>query len=475
MKLEVFLNLLPEISVVLAAFVLLIVEIFNSRYRAFYSYLITISALILGLIFTLANMPSEPELILNNALVVDKLGAVAKAFILLVGILVLLYSRDYLKERSIYNTEYFALALFAILGAMIMAGGSSVLSLYLGLELMSLSLYAMVAFLRNSVIATEAAIKYFVLGAIATGMLLYGISFIYGIVGSFDLATIAQSVSADSKLSLFAMGFILVGLVFKLGAAPFHMWVPDVYQGSPTSVTSFISTIPKIATFVMIMRLLAEGLSPLSESWQQILIVIAIVSIGLGNVVAIAQSNIKRMLAYSGISHAGFFLLGILAGTESSYAAAMFYIIVYALTTAGAFGIVLLLSRKNFEAEQLADYKGLARRQPWYAFLMLILMFSMAGVPPTVGFYAKLSVLKSVVAVDLVWLAAVAVLFAIIGAFYYLRVVIYMYFHEAEEEAEPCQIPARGLGSVLSVNVLSILALGFFPAALMALCVSAVM
>jgi len=471
-----FISLLPEIIVAIAAFVLLVIEIFNGRFRNFYAHILSISFLILALIFILFSVPEKSQIIFNGALVNDLLGAAAKAFILLIAGLVLIYSGPYLKARNVYKTEYFALALFAVLGAMIMAGSSSIISLYLGLELMSLSLYAMVAFLRDSSIATEAAIKYFVLGAIATGMLLYGISFIYGISGSFDLKVIADSVSVDSKLSLFALGFIIVGLAFKLGAAPFHMWVPDVYQGSPTVVTSFISTIPKIATFVMIMRLLTEGLGTLQDSWQQILAVLALISIGLGNVVAIAQTNIKRMLAYSGISHAGFFLLGILAGTASAYAAAMFYIIVYAITMAGAFGIVLLLSRKEFEADELADYKGLARLKPWYAFLMLSLMFSMAGVPPTVGFYAKLSVLKAVVSVDMVWLAATAVIFSIIGAFYYLRVVVYMYFHEPEGEgaADNIQAVSPGLGSLLSANVLAVLVLGIFPTALMLLCVKAI-
>ncbi len=474
MKLQAFINLLPEITIMLTTLLLLMSEIFNYKHRALYAQLISIASLVLALIFVVFNLPESEQILLNGALVHDMLGAVSKGFILLIAIFIFLYSRNYLENLQIARTEYYVLGLFAILGAMVMTSSNSVLSLYIGLELMSLSLYAMVAFLRDSKIASEAAMKYFVLGAIASGMLLYGISFIYGITGSLDLRIISESLNPQAKLALFAMGFIIVGLAFKLGAVPFHMWVPDVYQGAPTSVTLFISTIPKIATFAMIMRLLVDGLGGLVDSWQQILIVLAILSMGLGNVVAIAQTNLKRMLAYSGISHAGFFLLGILAGTNSSYAASMFYIIVYAITTAGAFGLILILSHKNFEADKLADYKGLARRHPWYAFLMMILMFSMAGVPPTVGFYAKLSVLKEVIAIDMTWLAAVAVIFSIIGAFYYLRVVVYMYFHETKVKDQEA-VPAREIGVLLSINTLAILALGVFPASLMVLCVKAIL
>lgn len=475
MKSQSLINLLPEITLMLTTLVLLMLEICNSKRRAFYAQLISVASLALALIFVVSNLPETKEVLFNGALVHDMLGAVLKAFILLIAIFVFLYSRPYLENLKIARSEYYVLGLFAILGAMVMTSSHSVLSLYIGLELMSLSLYAMVAFLRDSKIASEAAMKYFVLGAIASGMLLYGISFIYGITGSLNLTVIAQRISPEDKLALFAMGFIIVGLAFKLGAAPFHMWVPDVYQGAPTSVTLLISTIPKIATFAMIMRLLVDGLGELGDSWQQILIVLAILSIGLGNIVAIAQTNIKRMLAYSGISHAGFFLLGILAGTNSGYAASMFYIIVYAITTAGAFGLVLLLSRQNFEADQLTNYKGLAKRHPWYAFLMMILMFSMAGVPPMAGFYAKLSVLKEVIAIDMTWLAAVVVVFSIIGAFYYLRVVVYMYFRDAENTDEQVPVPARDIGALLSINTLAVLALGIFPAGLMALCAKAIL
>ncbi len=316
--------------------------------------------------------------------------------------------------------------------------------------------------------------KYFVLGAIASGMLLYGMSMLYGATGSLDIGVISEAVAATpadrSLVLVFGLAFIIVGLAFKLGAVPFHMWVPDVYQGAPTPVTLYVGSAPKIAAFAMFMRLLVDGLEGLHADWQQMLIILSVLSMAIGNIVAIAQTNIKCMLAYSTIAHVGFILLGILAGTAEGYAAAMFYTLVYALTAACAFGMVILLSRAGFEADQLEDFKGLGRRSPWFAFVMLLAMFSMAGVPPTVGFYAKLSVLRAVIDVDLTWLAAVAVGFSVIGAFYYLRVVKLTYFDELLDRSELRY--SSDMNWTLSVNGLLILGLGLFPGGLMALCLA---
>jgi NADH-quinone oxidoreductase subunit N len=358
---------------------------------------------------------------------------------------------------------------------LIMISGYSMLTVYLGLELLSLCQYALVAFNRDSPRASEAAMKYFVLGAFASGMLLYGMSLIYGLTGSLEVIEIHNYLirhGIDQMGALLGLIFIIVGLSFKLGAVPFHAWVPDVYEGAPTAVALYIAAAPKVAAFALFMRMLAEGLGVLHGDWQVMLAVLAVLSLVLGNVVAIAQTNLKRMLAYSTISHVGFILLGILAGTAQGYSAAMFYVLFYALVTAGAFGMIILLSRRGLEAEQLEDFRGLNARSPWFALMMLFIMFSMAGVPPFAGFYAKLSVLRAVVQVDEIWLAVVAVVFSVVGAFYYLRVVKLMYFDEPEETGAFEQ--GAGLRAALSVNGLSMLALGLYPAALMSWCIAAV-
>jgi NADH-quinone oxidoreductase subunit N len=333
----------------------------------------------------------------------------------------------------------------------------------------------MVALHRDSINASEAAMKYFVLGALASGMLLYGMSLLYGISASLDISKIGEVTGNLQQEQQIVAGLglvlVIVGMAFKLGAVPFHMWIPDVYHGAPTAVTLYIGTAPKIAAFAMVMRLLVEGLGDLHHQWQEILIIMAVLSMAVGNIIAIAQSNIKRMLAYSTISHVGFLLLGILAGTAEGYASAMFYAIVYSLMSLGGFGMILLLSRSGFESDQLEDFKGLNERSPWFAFMMLILMFSMAGVPPALGFYAKLAVLQSVVGVGLTWLAAVAVIFSIIGAFYYLRIIKLMYFDKAKDTT-PIQ-SSVDMRLILSANSLGILALGLFPGNLIALCATA--
>lgn len=462
----------PEIALLTLACVVLVVDVFLDDARRDGSYLLAQLSLLVTFLLVLT-VPDERNLSFNGMLVTDSLANTLKLFILAVSFVVFVYSRDYLKERNIFKGEFYVLALFAIVGMMLMVSSANMLMLYLGLELLSLCMYALVAFHRDNRLASEAAMKYFVLGAIASGMLLFGMSLLYGLSGSLQFADIATAVAsdADHKVGMaFALVFIVVALAFKLGAVPFHMWVPDVYQGSPTAVTVFLGTAPKIAAFAMIMRLLVEGLGGLVADWQQMFIILAVLSMAVGNVIAIAQSNIKRMLAYSTISHVGFIMLGILTGTADGYANAMFYTLAYALMSLGGFGIVILMSRAGFEADQLDDYKGLNQRSPWFALLMMILMLSMAGVPPTLGFWAKLAVLQSIIAIDMVWLAGIAVFFSIIGLFYYLRIIKLMYFDDVIDD-QPIRC-GRDMQIALSSNALLILALGIYPASLMALCVA---
>ena len=335
---------------------------------------------------------------------------------------------------------------------------------------------AMVAMHRDSQTASEAAIKYFVLGALASGMLLYGISLLYGVSGTLELSTLAnyiatQTQSESSLLLVFGLVFVVVGIAFKLGAVPFHMWVPDVYEGAPTPVTLFIASAPKIAAFAMAIRLLVDGMQPLVFDWQGMLIILAVLSMATGNIIAISQTNIKRMLAYSTIAHIGFLLLGIISGTISGYAGSMFYVIVYALMSMGAFGMIILLGRKGYDADMIDDFKGLAERSPWFAFIMLILMFSMAGVPPFVGFWGKWFVIKEVIAAGYIWVAGLAVIFSVIGAYYYLRIVKLMYFDKPEHMT--AIKASQQMRFVLSLNGLSLLVLGFIPGVLMMACLQA--
>jgi NADH-quinone oxidoreductase subunit N len=401
----------------------------------------------------------------------------------------LVYSRQYLLDRGLLRGEFLTLLLFSLLGTMLMFSAGSFLTLYLGLELMSLCLYAMVALNRDSAVSTEAAMKYFVLGALASGMLLYGMSMVYGATGSLDLGVIAKTVGkvkgsmtvTDHAFLIFGLVFVVAGIAFKLGAAPFHMWIPDVYHGAPTAVTLVIGTVSKLAAFAMAMRLLVNGLLDLAADWQQMLTVLAIVSMAVGNITAIAQSNLKRMLAYSAIANMGFLLLGMLAGevggnrlnAADAYAASLFYIVTYVLMSLGAFGMLLLLSRKGFECENLDDLKGLNRSHPWYAFLVLLMMFSLAGVPPTVGFYAKLAVLSATVNAGQIWVAVAAVLFSLVGAFYYLRIVKLMYFDE--QQGGGLAVAQGGpMRFLMSLNGLALLALGLLPERLMELCFASI-
>jgi len=465
-----FLVILPEIFVLSMACVILVLDLFLSDKERFISYWLTQITLVFAAVITLSVSNGQTELVFFGTYIADAMGSTLKVFIYLVTALAFLYSRHYLMERDLFKGEFYVLGLFGMLGMMIMVSAHSMLTIYLGLELLSLSLYAMVAFNRDAYPCSEAAMKYFVLGALASGMLLYGMSILYGLTGTLDLTDIANALGQQEATVplVFATTFIVVGLAFKLGAVPFHMWVPDVYQGAPTPVTLYLGSASKIAAFAMVMRLLVESMAALQSEWQGMLIALAVLSLAIGNVVAIAQTNLKRMLAYSTISHVGFLLLGILSGNQQGYAASMFYIITYALMAAGAFGMIILLSRAGFEADEIDDFKGLNQRNSWFAFMMLILMFSMAGVPPTVGFYAKLSVLNAVIEIDMIWLAAVAVFFSVIGAFYYIRLIKVMYFDTAEDKQPLASQFDLRLG--LTANGLAVLLLGIFPGSLMALC-----
>jgi NADH-quinone oxidoreductase subunit N len=471
-----FLPALPEMFLLSMACLLLILDLFFSDKNRVFTYLLALVTLVGTTVLTITVYPLEAVYTFNGSFVNDRMGAVLKIFVYLVTAVVFIYSRNYLLARNLFRGEFFALGLFGVLGMMVLISAHNLLTIYLGLELLSLSLYAMVALQRDSADASEAAMKYFILGALASGMLLYGMSLLYGVSGSLDIGEVRQTVLdlGDSKSLVLSLGLVLVivGMAFKLGAVPFHMWIPDVYHGAPTAVTLYISTAPKIAAFAMVMRLLVEGLGDMHEQWQDILIILAVLSMAVGNIVAIAQTNLKRMLAYSTISHVGFLLLGVLAGSQAGYSGAMFYAIVYALMGMGGFGMILLLSRAGFEADRLDDFKGLNVRSPWFAFMMLILMFSMAGVPPTLGFYAKLSVLQAVVGADLTWLAVVAVVFSIIGMFYYLRVIKLMYFDKPEDN-NPLE-SSVDMKLVLSANGMGILLLGLFPGGLLALCAAVI-
>lgn len=426
----------PEMFVFSMACAILVLDLFlNERLRAI-SYWLAQATLVVAVFLTLKLASAEPVLTFNRMFIADRLSDLLKLGTYLITIFVFAYSRDYLRDRGMFRGEYFVLGLFGVVGMMVMASASHFLTLYLGLELLSLSLYAMVAFQRDSATATEAAMKYFVLGAIASGMLLYGMSMIYGVTGSLEIAAVSQAVAKmppDNIILIFGLVFIIAGLAFKIGAVPFHMWVPDVYHGAPTAVALYVSAAPELAAFAMFLRLLVGGLEPLVASWQPMLLILALLSLAIGNIIAIAQDNIKRMLAYSSISHMGFFLLGILSADANGYSSSLFYILIYAAMSAGAFGVVILLSRAGFEAERLEDFRGLNQRSPWHAFVMLLLMLSLAGVPPTVGFYAKLLVIQSVIKAGMMPLAIAAMVFAVIGAYYYLRVIKLMYFDDAAE------------------------------------------
>ena len=471
-------NLMPaaaEIFLLVMVCVILIADLMIRQSGRLVTYMLVQLTLLGCSVITVGTHENGVVHAFNNMFVDDLMSDVLKLLTYLAVSMMLVYSRQYLTVRGLFSGEYMVLALFAMLGMMVMISANHFLTLYLGLELLSLSLYAMVALQRDSAVATEAAMKYFILGALASGLLLYGMSMLYGATGSLELGAVAsaiQSGEADKNLLVFGLVFVVSGLAFKLGVVPFHMWVPDVYHGAPTAMTMLIGSAPKLAAFAFVVRILVEGLQPLVQHWSGMLVILAIASMGLGNITAIAQTNLKRMLAYSTIAHMGFMLLGLISGGVEGYGTSMFYAVVYVLMSLGAFGMIMLLSREGFEADTLDDFKGLNQRSPWLAFLMLLLMFSMAGVPPTVGFYAKFSVLNAVVGAGHIWLAVVAVLFSLIGAFYYLRIVKLMYF-DTPESHTPITVDSDA-ALLMSVNGFAVLLLGLLPNQLMSVCAVAV-
>ncbi len=475
----------PEIWLATAACLILVVDLFlPEARRAAVVYALAQLALVGCAILTLGIIEATGRTVypFGDMFVGDLMAHVLKLVTYVVAAFSFVYSRRYLADRGMLRGEYFVLALFATLGMMVMISANHLLVLYLGLELMSLCLYSLIALNRDSPVSTEAAMKYFVLGALASGLLLYGMSMLYGATGTLNIERMAQAIAAgqaDRAVLVFGLVFVVAGLAFKLGVVPFHMWIPDVYDGAPNAVTLFIGTGPKLAAFAMAVRLLVNGLLDLAVDWQVMLTILAVLSLALGNLAAIAQSNIKRMLAYSTIAHMGFMLLGLLAGVvggnrlsaPDAYSAAMFYAVVYVLMSLGAFGVVVLMSRAGFEADNIVDYRGLNQRAPWYAFMMLLVMFSLAGIPPTVGFYAKLVVLDAAIKAGQIWLAVFAVLASLVGAFYYLRVVKVMYFDEPQSTAPIA--PGLDVHVALSANGLAVLALGILPGPLLALCLAA--
>ncbi len=465
----------PEIFLGLAACAILMLDLLLTDAQRHWTGVLAVAALLVTAVLTLVQPVSTRVVALGGLFELDRMAQALKVVTLLTVSMVFVYSTDYLQRRALLKGEYYVLGLFATLGGMVLISAGSLITLYLGLELMSLCLYAMVAFDRESGIAAESAIKYFVLGSMASGTLLYGMSILYGVTGSLELAAIANAVQggfADNIGLIFGIAFLIVGIGFKLGAVPFHMWIPDVYEGSPTCVTVFIGTASKLAAFALAMRLLPEALAASQPDWSQMLVVLSVLSIAIGNVVAVAQTNLKRMLAYSTISQVGYILLGILSGTAQGYQAAMFYMVSYVIVASGAFGMILLLARQGFEADNLVDFKGLNARSPWFAGMMAILMFSLAGLPPFVGFWAKLGVIQAVLAVGYTWLAVVAVLFSVVGAFFYLRIVKLMYFDD------PTDSTVLGgsvlMRTVLSANALLAFGLGVAPAALITICQRAI-
>lgn len=466
---------LPEIILLITACLALLADLFIKERFSNIACILGCIGLILAGVSSFLLLGNFTTIIFSGLFVSDDSSQLMKLFIDISVLLCFIYSYAYINERQMFAGDYYVLALFSTVGMSTLVSAHSLLTVYLGLELLSLPLYALTAIRRNNGNSSEAALKYFVMGAIASGMLLYGFSLLYGVTGQLDLLDIANSVAVNwehqNLLLSFAMVFIVAGIGFKLAAVPFHMWAPDVYQGAPTSVTLFISTAPKIAALGMMLRILTLSLGEMAIEWQQMVLVMALLSTGLGNLLAVTQTNLKRLFAYSAIAHIGYALFGVLATSQAGYSAALYYILVYSLMSAAAFGLLVLLSRDGMEIESVEDLKGLSKRNPWIAFLMLIVLFSMAGVPPTVGFFTKLLVLKALVDVHLTWVAVLGLLFAVIGVYYYIKIVKVMYFDEAENTT-PFKI-SNSSALIYSINCLALLYLGIFPSVLINACINA--
>ena len=465
---------MPEIIILMTACLALLTNLFFKQ--VFHSIALVIAAIGLSMAayVSFSFIGQYAQLGFHGLFISDDLAHMLKLFIYLTVFLSFIYSKNYLDERKLPAGDFYVLGLFSTLGMMILVSSYSFLTVYLGVELLSLPLYAMTAIWRKHSNGSEAAMKYFVIGSVASALLLYGISLLYGATGSFDfnqIAAVIARIQDHSKLLSFALVFILAGVGFKLAAAPFHMWAPDVYDGAPTAVTLFLSAAPKIAALGMAIRILTFALHDMVGIWHDMVLIMAIGSIVVGNLLAIVQKNIKRLLAYSTVSHMGYALLGILAATSTGYAASLFYVVIYGLMSVGAFGLLVLMSRSGFELELVEDLNGLNKRSPWLAFMMMIILFSMAGVPPTVGFFAKLLVLKSLVDVHLTWVAVLGLIFAVVGSYYYLYIIKVMYFDEAKDKS-PVFLPKTAT-ALFSANALSLLYFGIMPSALVAACIKA--
>ena len=477
----------PEIFLLVMGMVILVLDALSSDPRRTLAYSLSLLTLVgLVLLSGLQIVNGLGGSGFSGLFIVDQLSYVLKIASYVAVFATLVYSREYLQSRDMLRGgEFYVLVLFALLGQMIMISGSNFLSIYLGLELMSLALYALVALRRDHVVSTEAAMKYFVLGALASGFMLYGMSMIYGATGSIDISDIGDAIFSGQPKEYpltFGLVFLVAGLAFKLGAVPFHMWVPDVYQGSPTAVTLVLAAAPKLAALAITLRILADALIALQPSWQPMLIILGMLSLAIGNLTAIMQTNFKRMLAYSTISHMGFVLLGIASGTSNesaggdayAYGSAVFYMLTYVLTTLVTFGMTLLLSKEGMDCEEISDLKGLNRRSPWMAGVLLLTMFSLAGLPPLVGFTAKLLILQALLQSDHLWIAVYAVMFSLIGAFYYLRVLKVMYFDDPDTDAAPVPKTAWPTSTLMIINSLAVLGFGLLPSDLINLCVRAI-
>ncbi len=480
---------IPEVILLVMACVILLFDLSVKSAKRGATYGLTLVTLAVVVALEAASATSGQTVYAFGIMVVnDAMGHWLKCFAAAAVMVVLVYGRDYAAGRDMLRGgDLFTLSLFSLLGMFVMISCNNFLCIYMGIELLTLSSYAMVALRRDHVLSTEAAMKYFVLGALASGLLLYGMSMLYGATGSLDLGQVLKAINSgqiDHQILIFGLVFLVAGLAFKLGVVPFHMWIPDVYQGAPTVVTLMVAGAPKLAAFAVFIRLLVEGLLPLAVDWQQMLMVMAVASLAIGNLAAIAQTNVKRMLAFSTISHMGFVLVGMMSGVVSghadaagnAYGASMFYVVSYVLTTLASFGVILLLSREGFESEEIADFAGLNQRSPLYAGIMALCLFSLAGIPPMVGFYAKLAVLEALVATGgtvYIALAVYAVMMSLIGAFYYLRVVKVMYF-DAPVNTAPLTA-GMDVRAVLTINAALLLVLGLLPGGLMTLCANAVL
>jgi NADH-quinone oxidoreductase subunit N len=474
MTLSNYISAAPEMTLLGLICAVLIADLFVEDENRVITFWLSMISLAITMWVLLATAPTGATILFHGAYVSDPMSQVMKIAVVGFVAVAFLYARDYLRANDLHKGEYYVLGMFGLLGMMIMISAHNMLSMYLGLETLALSQYALVAFDRNNSNSAEAAMKYFVLGAIASGALLYGISWIYGVTGTLDFAVMAANIAADPDLNSlplwFGLAFLIVGIAFKFGAVPFHMWLPDVYEGARTPVTLYIASAPKIAALALTLRILVDALGGLHEVWADMIMVVAVLSLLLGNIVAIAQTNIKRMLGYSTIAHVGFILLAVFCGTAKGNAAALFYTLTYVVATIGAFGIIILLSRRGYEAENLSDFKGLNQRSPWAAAMMMFMMLSLTGIPPLVGFFGKLNVIDAVLSSGYTGLAIVMVLASVVGAYYYLRVIWYMYFEDAEDRA--LLQASTDTRVVLSLNAVAVLALGIVPGWLWALCVT---